>query len=85
MGRRKSKADAYNALSKRAKKLLCRIYDGDFYPAFSERTPQAMHELVAADLIGVAGRVIKLQACFVPPGTVALELERIPKAPKWLK
>ncbi len=54
------------ALSKRAEKLWERICDGEFYPAYSEREPKAMRELVDAGLVSVCVRVQTIVACYVP-------------------
>lgn len=53
-------------LSKRAEKLLARIKDGEWYPAFAKDTPAAMQELVDAGLVHHSGRVARAVLCFVP-------------------
>ena len=61
------------ALSKRAEKLLARVRAGRWYPAYGRRTPKAMQELLAADLVGTSGRAAMIVACYVPAGYVARE------------
>lgn len=53
-------------LSLRAHRLYERIKQGHWYPAYDERTPAAMQELIDAGLVGVAGRVERIVAAYVP-------------------
>lgn len=55
-------------LSKRAIKLLARVRAGEYYPAYDERTPKAMAELVEAGLVGTCGRSPEVRAYYVPVG-----------------
>lgn len=54
------------AISKRAEKLLSRIKRGEFYRAYDSRVPKAMRELEDAGLVSVTGRVVVIEACYVP-------------------
>lgn len=64
-------------LSIRAQKLYQRLLDGEFYPAYSDRTPQAMKELTDAGLVGIGGRVVTIAAFFVPSETIPFKMEEI--------
>lgn len=68
-------------LSRRAIKLLHRLYEGQWY-----RDPPnaAMQELIDADLVKLMGRVNVVSAAYVPVDTKPLQCERIPKKPDWL-
>ncbi|TIV60311.1 hypothetical protein [Mesorhizobium sp.] len=68
-------------LSKRAAKLLARVRAGKFYFNYDKRTPKAMEELVAAGLVGTAGRAVVLRSCFVPAG-YEVRAERYPDTPR---
>jgi hypothetical protein len=72
-------------LSKRALKLLDRLYDGHWYPMQYPEPTGAMKELVDAGFVIGAGRVQVISTVYVPKGTTAFKLEKIPKKPKWLK
>lgn len=66
-------------LSKRAQKLYLRIQTGDYYyPAYSERTPKAMQELVDCELVGTAGRYPIIALYFVPKGFKLTHEESFP-------
>lgn len=64
-------------LSPRAQQLYQRLLNGDFYAAYDPKTPKAMQELVAAGLVGIGGRVMKVGAFYVPMGTVPYRMEKI--------
>lgn len=53
-------------LSRRAENLLARLRAGRFYPAYSERTPKCMQELIDAGLVATAGRPTLFIRCYVP-------------------
>ena len=69
------------ALSIRAQKLYQRLLDGEFYPAYSDRTPQAMKELTDEGLVSIGGRVVTIAAFFVPSETVPFKPEQIKGRP----
>lgn len=72
-------------LSRRAAKLLHRLYEGHFYPCtFEGAIPKAMQELIDARLIESGGRVARIMRCYVPKGMKTFRLERLPEKPKWL-
>lgn len=68
-------------LSRRAQKLLGRLHAGRWYRAYAGDTPKAMEELKDAGLVAVCGRVVTLEACFVPVGTTPAVMEKIPPVP----
>jgi len=73
-------------LSPRARKLLDRVRDQvNWYPAYGKGTPQAMEELVDAGFVGIGGRVVSMQACYMPIGTEPLRQERFPRTVEALK
>jgi len=57
---------ALGVLSTRALKLYQRVIAGGFYNPHSDRTPNAMKELINNGLVGTAGRVVVVERCFVP-------------------
>lgn len=72
-------------LSKRATKLLHRLYEEHFYPHLGGDTATpAMQELIDAGLVVSGGRVAKIMRCFMPKGTTPFKIEKIPRKPKWL-
>jgi hypothetical protein len=74
-------------LSKRAIKMLHRLYEGQWYPAFIKGDiPKAMQELIDAGLVTTAGRIQRIVRCYVPKGTKPTNfIDRIPSKPKWLQ
>jgi hypothetical protein len=71
-------------LSRRAIKLLHRLYEGEFYFAYAKNTPKVMKELFDAGLVGSMGRVVTMAACYVPKGAKPPKLDTLPRKPKWL-
>ena len=70
-------------LSIHAKKLLATINDGSVWikpydPHMSARRKAAIEELLKEGLIGQAGRVETVVACYVPAGTRGLRREEYP-------
>lgn len=64
-------------LSKRAQAVWKRLQNpNNFYKTNS--VPDAMQELIEAELVEVQGRVISVQACYVPKGTVPYKEEQYP-------
>jgi hypothetical protein len=64
-------------LSIAAVNLLSRLRAGEWYPAYSKRTPKAMKELLDAGLVGIMGRVKVIESCFVPCGSRPFRLEKL--------
>lgn len=69
-------------LSARALRLLERVRAGRWYPVHGSKVPKAMDELVAAGLVGTAGRAAVLVACYVPKG-YRVRAEVYPPIPTW--
>jgi len=65
-------------MTRAAEKLLRRIRRGDWYPAYSPRTPKAMKELEDAGLVQIMGRIKVIEACYVPTGTKQFKFEEYP-------
>ena len=73
-------------LSKRAIKLLHRLYDGHWYSAVDGKVTPVMQELLEAGLVGTIGRVKVIERCFVPKGSKPVNwMHDIPRKPKWLR
>lgn len=53
-------------LSKRAEKMLRRVQAGEFYKLENYHNSPAMRELLDAGLVTTTGRVVIIEACFVP-------------------
>jgi uncharacterized protein with von Willebrand factor type A (vWA) domain len=73
------RAQKIAALSPRARKLWDRLCAGEIYQAHSDRTPQAMSELQAAQLVTVIARPIEIWARFAPVGSKSYRPEVIAK------
>lgn len=73
-------------LSKRAIKLLNRLYDEHFYPHTGEDAKEgsAMRELIDAGLVVSGGRVAVIRRCYMPVGVKPFKVESYPDRPKWL-
>lgn len=73
-------------LSKRATKLLHRLYDEHFYPHDGADAPpgSAMRELIDAGLVVSGGRVARIIRCYLPKGVKPFKVEHFPSKPKWL-
>lgn len=65
-------------LSPRAQALWERVRRGDWYAAYSDRTPAAMKELQEAGLVGIAMRAKVFEAAFVPVGYKPAKPDRFP-------
>lgn len=72
-------------LSKRATKLLHKIYEGRFYPDTTNMVGPVMKELLDAGLVVSGGRVTKIVRCFMPRGVKRFMIEKYPEKPKWLR
>lgn len=64
-------------LSPRAQAVYDRLLAGEFYTMGDPRTPKSMQELIDLGLVSTMGRVITVQACYVPSGSIPLEFEKI--------
>lgn len=72
-------------LSKRAKAMLRRLYDGRFYADKTNMVGPVMQELLDAGFVVSGGRVESIVRCWMPKGTKPFKCEKFPEMPEWLK
>lgn len=65
-------------LSPQAQRVWASVKSGKWYAAYGKDIPAAMAELEAAGVVVTMGRVVSMQACFVPKGTKPLRMECYP-------
>lgn len=65
-GRYRLQIISLGPLSNNALKVYERLIKGHFYQPHSSKCPKAMQELIDAGLVGIAGRVVVIERCYVP-------------------